>query len=72
MSRFNGSREVIGSPLTLNGETYTVVGVLSNEIEVGNFETIDLWTPLPLDATGSRRNDRSVRITATLRDSTPG
>ena len=67
MGHFNGSSEVIDHPLTLNGEPYTIVGVLTEEMEVGNFETIDLWTPLPLDATGSRRDDRSVRITATLK-----
>jgi putative ABC transport system permease protein len=36
-------------------------------MEVGTFEAIDLWVPLTLDASGARRDDRSLRVTALLK-----
>jgi predicted permease len=43
-SALHGDREVVGKPLTLKGETYTVVGVLPRDAQVTG--TADLWTPL--------------------------
>ena len=67
MGHFNGQPEAIGSNLTLNGEPYTILGVLTPSIEVANFEGIDLWLPLPLDASGARRDGRTLRVTARLK-----
>jgi hypothetical protein len=64
ITHFNGKPDVIGRALSLNGDPYTVVGVLSPAMEVGNFESIDLWVPLTLDASRARRDDRSLRVTA--------
>ncbi|HKG91684.1 MAG TPA: ABC transporter permease [Gemmatimonadaceae bacterium] len=47
--RFAGARDVLGKPITLNGESYTVVGVMPQGIAFPDRETT-LWTPLVLDA----------------------
>jgi putative ABC transport system permease protein len=67
IGHFNGTSDVIGRSLVLNGEPYTVVGVLTPAIEIGSFESIDLWVPLTLDASGARRDDRALRVTALLK-----
>jgi putative ABC transport system permease protein len=67
VAHFNGRSDVIGRVLTLNGEPYTVVGVLSPKMEVGTFESVDLWAPLTLDASAARRDDRSLRVTALIK-----
>ena len=46
--RFGGDRNVVGRPLTLNGDSYTVVGVLP--IDFRFYTKTDLWTPLALDS----------------------
>ena len=46
-SALRGDRDVIGKPVTLKGEPYTVVGVLPRDTEVqGHGGVADLWTPL--------------------------
>jgi putative ABC transport system permease protein len=49
--RFAGQASALGSPLRLDGETYTVVGVMPKHFEfpVYNFKG-ELWVPLPIDA----------------------
>ena len=41
---FGGARDVIGRPLQLNGETYTVIGVAPPEF--GQASKVDLWAPI--------------------------
>lgn len=43
-SALHGDRDVVGKPVTLKGEPYIVVGVLSRDAKVTG--TADLWTPL--------------------------
>jgi predicted permease len=57
MGRFGGDLSIVGRTIALNGEAYTVTGVMpeSFEFPVVNFKG-DLWTPLvvtPADRTGS-------------------
>lgn len=49
--RFNHAADVLGKQVTLNGKSYTVVGVMpeSFQFPVRN-ETIDLWTTVAVDA----------------------
>src|SRR5205085_6509078 len=54
--RFAGTSNVIGQTLTLNGDTYTVVGVLPQHFTIPNAE-IELAAPLRIDA-DPRRNER--------------
>jgi putative ABC transport system permease protein len=67
--QFSGSPTIIGQALTLNGEPYTVRGVLTPEIEIGNLSQIDLWVPLTLDP-GLPRDRREYRLTGRLRPGT--
>jgi putative ABC transport system permease protein len=67
VTHFNSEPGVAARAVTLNGESYSVVGVLTPDIEVGSFEAIDVWVPLTLDASGARRDDRSLRVTAHLK-----
>jgi putative ABC transport system permease protein len=46
--RFGGDRDVLGRHLTLNSETYTVVGVLP--LEFRYYAKTDLWTPMAFTA----------------------
>jgi putative ABC transport system permease protein len=54
--RFGGASDVLGKPLTLNGDSYTVVGVLPPRFVIPNAET-EIIVPLRLDQ-DSRRNER--------------
>jgi putative ABC transport system permease protein len=47
-SRFGGDREIIGRNLTLNGDGYSVVGVMQPGFRF--FNKADVWTPLAFDA----------------------
>lgn len=58
--RFGGTQNVIGQPLTLNGEVYTVVGVLPPRFMIPNAE-IEVATALRLEA-DPRRGERGMKI----------
>ncbi|HLZ42150.1 MAG TPA: ABC transporter permease [Candidatus Sulfotelmatobacter sp.] len=46
-SALHGDREIVGKPVTLKGEPYTVVGVLPRDVQVSAWGgRPDLWTPL--------------------------
>jgi predicted permease len=68
-SHFAGDRNIIGQSLPLNGEPYTVVGVMPSDFKFAPFWATrsQLWAPLPL---GPRLNDRegsSLRVFARLK-----
>jgi putative ABC transport system permease protein len=62
---FQGDAGVIGRMYLLDGKPLTIVGVLTSAIEIGNLAAIDVWTPLPLDAT-LPRDRRTVRVVGRL------
>ena len=64
---FASDPDVVGRSLTLNGESYTVVGVLTDAIEIGNMIAIDLWMPMPAEAAGARRDVRNLSVSARLK-----
>jgi putative ABC transport system permease protein len=64
---FVGDPAVVGRSLTLNGEPYTVVGILTDEIEIGTMIAIDVWIPLTVDAASARRDDRVLAVSARLK-----
>src|SRR5213594_2573349 len=53
-TRFNSDRSVLNHPITLDGKTYTIVGVMPHgfEFPIQN-EPLDLWTTIADDAAGS-------------------
>jgi putative ABC transport system permease protein len=66
--RFAGDRKVLGRAMTLNGETYTVIGVMPREFQFAPFWAThtELWAPLPLAARAQDRGGSSLRIFARL------
>lgn len=66
--RFGGTSEVLGKALTLNGDSYTIVGVLPARFVIPNAET-EIVVPLRLDQ-DSRRTERGsnfLRLVARLK-----
>lgn len=66
--RFGGTSEVLGKGLTLNGDSYTIVGVLPARFVIPNAET-EIVVPLRLDQ-DSRRTERGsnfLRLVARLK-----
>jgi putative ABC transport system permease protein len=66
--RFGGDRAIVGKTLSLNGQAYTIVGVMPSTFQFAPFwaTRAELWAPLPLNH--SSRDGQSLRIFARLRD----
>ncbi len=69
--RFGGDAGVVGSPLTLNGEPFTVIGVLPREFFYPNRD-IDLAIPLAPDKDPWRQNRDSTNFIRILGRARPG
>jgi putative ABC transport system permease protein len=64
---FGEDPRVVGSTIRLDGEAYTVVGVLSPKMEFGDLSAIDVWVPLRMDLATTRRDDRRAFTQARLK-----
>jgi putative ABC transport system permease protein len=53
---FDADPTVVGRSVTLNGRGYTVVGVVTPDLEIGNLGEIDLWIPLDTAAAAERES----------------
>ena len=67
-SEFAGRDDVLGRTLQIGREHFTVVGVLSPDIEFGSIGEIDVWLPLRVDPQAPR-DARNLRFLARLKDS---
>ncbi len=47
--RFGADRGILGQPLTLNGEVFTVIGVLPTDFNAPSFDGVDIWAPHSID-----------------------
>ncbi len=71
--RFGGQSSVIGQPITLNGEKFTIVGVMPPNFQFhiqhrsGTGRPAELWTVLPITAAGNQRG-RFLSVVARLKD----
>jgi putative ABC transport system permease protein len=63
---FDGNRDIVGKQIQMNGEPYTVVGVLPPGIH-DRFNS-QLWVPLALQADPTNRNSRSMLVMGRLKD----
>jgi putative ABC transport system permease protein len=63
--RFAAECGVVGSKLLLDGQSYTIVGIMPREMKFP-WTTIDLWTPLAFDGT-EKRGDRYLGVVGKLR-----
>ncbi len=68
--RFGGDPAILGRTLTINGEPYTVVGVMPPAFRFAPFwqTKAEAWVPLPLADRAADRAGRSLRVFARLRD----
>ena len=68
--RFGGDRGVVGRAVTLDGEPFTIVGVMPPSFRFAPFWATNatLWRPLSLAPRSSDRAGRSMRVFARLRD----
>ena len=71
--RFGADRDIVGKTITLNDESYTVVGVLSADFQFGStaadFQArsqVDIWVPLALDPQRLQRNSHTLQVIARL------
>ncbi len=44
-----GDPEIVGKPISLSGDAYTVVGVVGEEFDISEFATPELWVPFQFD-----------------------
>jgi putative ABC transport system permease protein len=68
--RFGSNPRVVGEVLRLNGESYTVVGVMSGSYRLGVYGGPQLWTPLvfpPESVLPAARGDRRLEVLARLK-----
>ena len=67
-SRFGSDPAVVGRPIRLDGDVYSVAAVMPAGFVFAPFWAVDaqLWAPLPLEARGSDRTHNSLRIFARL------
>jgi putative ABC transport system permease protein len=67
--RFAGAPDVVGRRITLDGESYSVVGVMPRGFEFPPFWATgaELWVPLPLADRAANRNGQSLRLLGRLR-----
>jgi putative ABC transport system permease protein len=61
-----GRDAVLGQTLQIGREHFTIVGVLSPDIEFGNIAEVDVWLPLHIDPAGAR-DARNMRFFARLK-----
>jgi predicted permease len=71
--RFNGRLNVIGENLTLNNDSYTIIGVMPKFVVpevVGAMGAPELWTPLRFSQERTERGSGYMRIVARIRPDT--
>jgi predicted permease len=67
--RFNADKNIIGQRLTLNGEGYTIIGVMPEDFQFAPFwaTRAEIWTPLNLASRINDRRGQSLRVFARLK-----
>jgi predicted permease len=65
--RFAASSEIIGQNVQLNGESYTIIGVMPASFNFPNPD-IDIWVPLALDLSKYQRGSAFLEGVARLKD----
>ena len=67
--RFGGDPGIVGQQISLNGDSFTVSGVMPERFRFAPFwaTDVELWMPLVFDKRLSDRTGRSLRIFARLR-----
>jgi putative ABC transport system permease protein len=63
--RFGADPAIINSSLTLNGESYTIIGITPDDFRIPY--QADIWTPLALDVLRSSRGSHYLSVIACLK-----
>jgi macrolide transport system ATP-binding/permease protein len=67
--RFGGGKDVVGRPVTLSGEVYTIIGVLPAEFHFAQLGAAEFWTTIdPLNACAARRSCHNLDGVARLKE----
>jgi putative ABC transport system permease protein len=67
--RFGGDASVVGKEITLDGEAFTVVGVLPADFHFARLGDAEVWTPLaPTPDAASRRYMHWIQVIGRLKD----
>jgi len=64
--RFGGQSNLIGQNITLNGDSYTVIGVAPASFRFPS--RVDIWKPAVLDKQKSQRGSNYLKVIARLKD----
>jgi putative ABC transport system permease protein len=67
--QFAGDRSIVGRQVSLNGEPYTIVGVMPSTFHFAPFwaTRAELWAPLAIDKSVANRSGNSLRVFGRLR-----
>lgn len=68
--RFAGDPRIVGQSITLNGDPFTVVGVMPHEFSYPAAQALDVWIPLSYfgpDAIGRGRSSHFLSVIARLK-----
>jgi predicted permease len=67
--RFNGDPQIVGKSVTLNGENFTIVGVMPPQFKFAPFWNThaELWAPLAMGGRIHNRGGNSLRVFARLK-----
>lgn len=74
--RFGGQQNIIGQPIKLNNETFTIIGVMPASFQFhikqrsGTGRPAELWSilPMPIAAGGANEHGRFLSVVARLKD----
>lgn len=65
-SRFGGAPDLVGSSITLNGQPYTVVGIMPPGFRGPIAPGAEIWSPLPIDRSLDDRGSYYLRVIGRL------
>jgi putative ABC transport system permease protein len=70
--RFGSDPNVVGHSITLDGKSFSVIGVLPSSFDFSSVRKVELWAPLSVDPDQQRpRSFRNLRVFARLRSGVP-
>ena len=64
--RFGSDLEIIGKTIRLNGQTYTVVGIMPRKFNFPS-DDVDVWQPLPIASTSANIGNHYLNLVGELK-----
>ena len=66
VARFAGEPGIVGSTVRLDGEEYTVVGIMTPDMEFAELGEAEFWVPTRLDRESESRDERAFYVSGRL------